>query len=397
MVQIEIREYMIMKTIVQGRLSHKLRSMAVSAACLCRVALGRVLGRPLVKGWPFLFEYGTRYTRAQFNHAFRISHDITESRAYFDSVYGMTETYPDVDVRKTGDGEPRGTWFLPQVRHSDATLLHFHGGGYTFYAGVSRHFAVCLAHTLGVAVFAPDYRLTPEHPHPAQLDDGLAAYAYVLEHGTPPEKLVLCGDSAGGHLALMVLARLRDANLPPPALTVGISPWTDIGRRGASQFGNDPYDLVQGYMTLEFARWLKGGQALSDAALSPIGQDYRSLGPIYLQAGGAGNPGRHDPRFREHGRRPRRQYPSRCLAANESRVPRLRRLPARKPRSPGLPAPGRRGTCRAKGPLRPERGNGARDLAPASRGSEECRIPNVPYRASAKRPLGDRPNAGKCQ
>ncbi len=275
-----------MKTIIQGRLSHKLRSMAVSAACLCRVALGRALGRPLVKAWPFLFEYGTRYTRAQFNHAFRISHDIAESRAYFDSVYGMTETYPDVSVRETGDGEPRGTWFLPQTRHSDATLLHFHGGGYTFYAGVSRHFAACLAHTLGVAVFAPDYRLTPEHPHPTQLEDGLAAYAHVLAHGTPPEKLVLCGDSAGGHLALMVLAKLRDANLPKPALTVGISPWTDIGRRGASQFGNDPYDMVQGYMTLQFAKWLKGGQALSDAALSPIGQDYRSLGPIYLQAGG---------------------------------------------------------------------------------------------------------------
>lgn len=283
---IENREDMTMKTIVQGRLSHKLRSMAVSAGCLCRVALGRAFGRPLVKEWPFLFEYGTRYMRAQFNHAFRLSHDIAESRAYFDSVYGVTESFPDVSLRETGDGEPRGTWFLPQTRYSGATLLHFHGGGYTFYAGVSRHFAACLAHTLGVAVFAPDYRLTPEHPHPAQLNDGLAAYTYVLAHGTPPEKLVLCGDSAGGHLALMLLAKLRQANLPKPALTVGISPWTDIGRRGASQFGNDPYDLVQGYMTLQFAAWLKGGQALSDAALSPMGQDYRSLGPIYLQAGG---------------------------------------------------------------------------------------------------------------
>ena len=70
------------------------------------------------------------------------------------------------------------------------TLLYLHGGGYTFYAGVSHHFAACLAHALGVAVFAPDYRLTPEHPHPAQLEDGLAAYAYLLERGIDPASIV---------------------------------------------------------------------------------------------------------------------------------------------------------------------------------------------------------------
>ncbi len=274
------------KTIIQGRFSHKLRSMAISGWIATRVLARRALGRPLVAEWPFLVEYGTLYIRAQFNHAFRLSSNIAESRAYFDSVYALLETFPDVDIRPTSQGEPRGHWFVPRVRHSDATLLHFHGGGYTFYAGVSHHFAACLAYTLGVAVFAPDYRLTPEHPHPAQLEDGLAAYAYLLERGVAPATLVLCGDSAGGHLALMTLARLRQAGLPKPVLTLGLSPWTDVGRRGRSQFGNDPYDLVQGYMTLQFAAWLKGGQALSDAELSPICQDFSDLGPIYLQAGG---------------------------------------------------------------------------------------------------------------
>lgn len=274
------------KTIIQGCFSHKLRSMAISGWIAARVLVRRALGRRLVAEWPFLVEYGTLYFRAQFNHAFRLSSDITVSRAYFDSVYALLETFPDVDVRPTGPGEPRGHWFMPQVRHSDATLLHFHGGGYTFYAGVSHHFAACLAHTLGVAVFAPDYRLTPEHPHPAQLEDGLAAYNYLLKQCIDPASMVLCGDSAGGHLALMTLARLHQAGLPKPALTLGLSPWTDVGRRGESQFGNDPYDLVQGYMTLQFADWLKGGQALSDAELSPICQDFHDLGPIYLQAGG---------------------------------------------------------------------------------------------------------------
>jgi len=274
------------KIIIQSRLSHRLRSLLVSTWIMAGTLVRRALGRPLVAQWPFLVEYSTLYVRAQFNHAFRLSRNIGASRAYFDSVYGLLETFPDVDVRPTGTGEPRGHWFVPQVRHSEATMLYLHGGGYTFYAGISHHFVACLAHYLGVTVFAPDYRLTPEHPHPAQLEDALAAYRYVLGRGVTPSTLVLGGDSAGGHLALMTLSQLRQADLPPPALTLGLSPWTDIGLRGKSQFGNDRYDLVQGYMTLQFAQWLKGGQDLSDAALSPICQDFRHLGPIYLQAGG---------------------------------------------------------------------------------------------------------------
>jgi monoterpene epsilon-lactone hydrolase len=278
--------YQMRKTIIQGRFSHKLRSMAISVWIAASVLIRRALGRPLVAEWPFLVEYGTLYFRAQFNHAFRLSKDIAASRAYFDSVYSLLETYPDVDIQPTQEGGPRGHWFVPQIRHSDATLLHFHGGGYTFYAGVSHHFAASLAHTLGVAVYAPDYRLTPEHPHPAQLEDGLAAYTYLLERGIEPTTIIICGDSAGGHLALMTLAKLSPAGLPKPALTIGISPWTDIGRRGKSQFGNDRYDLVQGYMTLQFAAWLRGNRQLSDVELSPICQDFHDLGPIYLQAGG---------------------------------------------------------------------------------------------------------------
>lgn len=274
------------KTTFQGPLSYRLRSLATAWVIAGQVALRRAVGRRRVPSWSFLFEYGTLFYRAQFNHAFRLQDDIGASRAYFDSLHSVLATYPDVVVEPTQPGEPRGHWFLPEVRHSDVTLLHFHGGGYTFYAGVSHQLARLLAHSLGVAVFVPDYRLTPEHPHPAQLVDGLAAYRYLLGLGLDPKRIVLCGDSAGGHLALMTLAHLARSGLALPLLTLGISPWTDIGRRGNSQFGNDPYDLVQGYMTLQFGAWLKGGQDLSDAELSPISLDYRDLGPIYLQAGG---------------------------------------------------------------------------------------------------------------
>lgn len=273
------------KPVFSGHILHKARSLAV----YLRVALGvhgrRLIRKPIVPEWTPLFEIGTLFWRAQFNHAFALK-DIKDGRAYFDSLYTVPDIAPDVEVRASREGEPAGDWFIPRVRESDVTMLYFHGGGYTFYAAVTRQFIAMLAQKLGVAIFAPDYRLTPEHPHPAQIEDGLAAYRFLLEKGTDPGRLVICGDSAGGHLTLMMLVKLREASLPQPALAIGLSPWTDIGRRGASQFGNDPYDMVQGYMTLQFAAWLKGGSQYGDAELSPINQDFRDVAPIYLQAGG---------------------------------------------------------------------------------------------------------------
>lgn len=273
------------KTILTGRLGHKLRGLAVLLLVSMGVLVRRAMGRPLVPEWSISFEIGTLFWRKQFNHAFSLP-DIQEGRAYLDACYSILDPELDVQIRPNTAAEPRGSWFVPRSKSSDVVMLYFHGGGYTFYMDVSRHFIALLAQTLGVSIFAPDYRLTPENPHPAQIDDGLAAYKYLLAKGNEPSKVVVCGDSAGGHLTLMSLLTIRDEKLPQPALAVGLSPWTDIGRRGESQFGNDVYDLVQGYQTLQFGTWLKGNTGFTDTELSPIYEDYRGLAPIYLQAGG---------------------------------------------------------------------------------------------------------------
>lgn len=279
------------KPVYQGRLIHRTRSLCTYLLIALTVAFRRTFGRPIVREWSMRFEIGTLFIRAQFNHAFSLR-DINYGRAYFDSLYEAPDRPYEVTIKETGKNEPKGHWFIPKDCRSDATLLYFHGGGYTFYATVSFQFIAMLAETLGLRVFAPDYRLTPEHPHPAQIDDGLSAYRFLLNLGLDPASLIIAGDSAGGHLALMTLVKLREASLPQPTLGIALSPWTDIGRRGASQFGNDPYDLVQGYMTLQFAAWLKGSASFkgenefSDRELSPIHQDFSGLAPIYLQAGG---------------------------------------------------------------------------------------------------------------
>ena len=273
------------KTILQGRPSHQLRSLATLLGTTAAVLARRCIGRPMVPQWSAAFEIGTLFFRRQFIHALALP-DIADSRAYFDSLYTVVVANPDVDQRPSAAGEPRGDWFIPRGHSSTLTLLYFHGGGYAFYGAVSRHFIAMLAQMLQVPIFAPDYRLTPEHPHPAQIDDGLAAYRHLLGTGIEPERQIVGGDSAGGHLALMLLAKLPAAGLPQPALAIALSPWTDIGRRGTSQFGNDRYDMVQGCQTLQYGAWLKAGTNFTDAELSPIHQSYRATAPLYLQAGG---------------------------------------------------------------------------------------------------------------
>jgi acetyl esterase/lipase len=272
-------------TVSQGPFSYRVRGLTHLLTTTFQVLGRRAVGKPLVKEWPVIVEIATLFWRKQFNHAFSLK-SIAEGRIYFDSIYQRPDVVPEVDVVPSAPHEPAGDWYVPRNCSSDVTLLYFHGGGYSFYAEVSRLFIALLAEWMGIRIFAPDYRLSPEHPHPAQLDDGMAAYRFLLKEGVQPKRLVVCGDSAGGHLALMTVLNVRNTALPLPALTVALSPWTDTGMRGASQFGNDIYDMVQGYMTLQFSKWLKGKQPLSDREISPIYQELQGLPPIYLQAGG---------------------------------------------------------------------------------------------------------------
>lgn len=274
------------KTVLQGSLAHRLRSSFTLLVTSLEVLARRAIGKPLVPGWSIPFEIGTLFYRKQFNHAFTLP-EMAQGRAYFDSLYTLAEPNLPVQIHASKAEEPRGHWFIPKAARSSRTMLYFHGGGYAFYPSASHHFISLLAHTLQIRIFAPDYRLTPEHAHPAQLNDAIDACRYLLEQGgLSAQELVLGGDSAGGHLVLMCLTGLRQAGLPQPALALALSPWTDIGRRGASQFGYDRYDMVQGYQTLQYGQWLKGDGNWSDAQLSPIKQDLRNLAPIYIQAGG---------------------------------------------------------------------------------------------------------------
>jgi acetyl esterase/lipase len=166
------------------------------------------------------------------------------------------------------------------------TLLYLHGGGY-FACSPSTHRSITAAYaTRGLKIFAADYRLAPEHPFPAAVDDALAVYRALLAGGIAPETLAIGGDSAGGGLALATLLAAKAAGLPMPACALLFSPWTDLAGTGASLQTNRKRDamLVSDKLTEGASAYLNGADPKNPLA-SPLYGDLSRLPPLLIQVG----------------------------------------------------------------------------------------------------------------
>ena len=167
-------------------------------------------------------------------------------------------------------------------------VLFLHGGAYS--VGSFRnygHFTWRLGKAARARVLALDYRMAPEHPYPAALNDALAGYCWLLDQGAKPDRILLAGDSAGGGLTLALLLKLRDEGVPLPAGAVALSPWTDLATTGASlhtKADTDPM-LVASEIPHHAAMYL-GGADPRDPYASPLYGDPRGLPPTLIQAGG---------------------------------------------------------------------------------------------------------------
>jgi epsilon-lactone hydrolase len=166
-------------------------------------------------------------------------------------------------------------------------MLYLHGGGFVIgSARTHAGLAAALAGRVGLNASVLDYRLAPEHPFPAAVDDGLAAYRALLESGTDAHRLVLAGDSAGGGLVLSTLLAARAAGLPQPAAAAVFSPWVDLTLAGDSmrtKIGIDPI-----FTREPFERYLErylAGQDPTQPLASPVLTDLRGLAPLLIQVG----------------------------------------------------------------------------------------------------------------
>lgn len=181
-------------------------------------------------------------------------------------------------------------WESPRHPPRRGAVLYLHGGGYT--AGdlpYSLGFASTLAAETSRRVLCAAYRLAPENPFPAALDDAVAAYRYLLEQGYGGEDIALCGESAGGGLVLCLCLKLRELGLPLPACLICISPWTDLTLSGESiEFNKKAEPSLSREMLLCYVEAYTGGDedAVTNPLVSPIFGDLSFLPPCLIFAGG---------------------------------------------------------------------------------------------------------------
>jgi acetyl esterase/lipase len=215
--------------------------------------------------------------------------DFQQMRAGLEAVSANT---PLPDGTRCDPVEANGVpceWISASGARLDRAILYLHGGGYvigsinTHRGTVARLSAACSARALAV-----DYRLAPEHPFPAAVDDATAAYRWLLDSGLEPSRIVVAGDSAGGGLTVATLISLRDAGVALPAAGVCISPWVDLEGIGASMTTKADLDpMVQRDGLLRMAQAYLGEAAPRTPLAAPLYADLAGLPPLLIQVGTA--------------------------------------------------------------------------------------------------------------
>jgi epsilon-lactone hydrolase len=215
--------------------------------------------------------------------------DYRQMRKDFDALGRSFGLAADIAAERTAaNGVPAESTTTPNAEHTGA-LLYLHGGGYVIGSLEShRHLAAEAGRAAGIAALALDYRLAPEAPFPAPVEDALAGYRFLLARGIAPQRVAFAGDSAGGGLVVAAMLAVREAGLPQPACGWCISPWVDMEGLGESMTSKAAVDpIVDKTRLVELARlYLNGADPRSPLA-APIYADLSGLAPLFIQVGAA--------------------------------------------------------------------------------------------------------------
>jgi monoterpene epsilon-lactone hydrolase len=212
-----------------------------------------------------------------------------ELRVVFEKLGDSTPLAPDIKKEKVSAGGIDGEWISAPNSSADRAVLYVHGGGYVIGSvNTHRDLLARIARASGARVLGINYRLAPEHPFPAAVEDSVAAYRWMLAQGLKPNRIAVAGDSAGGGLTVATLIAIRDAKLPTPGAGVCISPWVDmegIGETMKTRAEVDP--VVQREGLLGMAAAYLGGQNPRSPLAAPIYADLKGLPPLLIQVGDA--------------------------------------------------------------------------------------------------------------
>ncbi|MHA6797284.1 alpha/beta hydrolase (plasmid) [Pseudonocardia bannensis] len=214
--------------------------------------------------------------------------DLPTMRDMQEALHLETAEPEGVSYAEVSAGGVPALWCQPDGAVPDRVLLYLHGGGFVTNSMHShRKLAAHVAKAAGVRALVLDYRLAPEHPFPAQLEDAVAAYRWLLAQGLRAEHIATAGDSAGGNLATSVVLKLREEGEPLPAAIVGFSPWYDLECLGKTLDTNAATDVLVQRAELEMLvpMFLGENGSPSDPLANPLRADPTGLPPMFLTAG----------------------------------------------------------------------------------------------------------------
>ena len=212
---------------------------------------------------------------------------VEQLRADIETMTAIMPPPADVAFEQVDAGGVPAEWVTAPDARTDAAILYLHGGGYAIGSiDTHRNLASNISRAAGLRVLVIDYRLAPEHPHPAAIEDATAAYRWLLAQGLEADNIAISGDSAGGGLTVATLLALRDGGDPLPACAVPLSPWVDMEQSAESYSTRcdlDPICTATGLK--EMADWYLAGQDARTPLASPVHADLSGLPPLLVQVG----------------------------------------------------------------------------------------------------------------
>jgi acetyl esterase/lipase len=208
-------------------------------------------------------------------------------RKGWDGLFANVRPTVGAKTETVDSGGVKGEWISAPGAAADRAILYFHGGGYVL-GSIHSHRDMCerLSRAAQARVLALDYRLAPEHPFPAAVDDARAAYRWLLKQGLQPKRIALAGDSAGGGLTFATLLALKEHGDPMPACAVPLSPWVDLEATGDSMISKDSEDpMVHKNLVEQMAKTYVPSGDLRNPLAAPLYGDLRGLPPLLIQVG----------------------------------------------------------------------------------------------------------------
>lgn len=216
-------------------------------------------------------------------------YDVAKSRERFEKTAVFLGGAPDARVEKVDAGGVPSEWVMAPGCDTGRAILYLHGGGYAIGSlNTHRRLAYDISVASTAKVLLIDYRLAPEHPFPAAIDDAAAAWRWLLQQGFAANRMAIAGDSAGGGLTIATLVNLRDQKLSLPACAVAISPWVDlegVGNSMTTRSAQDP--MVQKDGLLWMAKMYLNGKDSKTPLAAPLHADLKGLPPTLVQVGTA--------------------------------------------------------------------------------------------------------------